>query len=172
MQRQACGTRARSDFEGQLRIELSVTHQDERAAWHGLGLHPYLPRTPRTRLQARTAQVWLCDSDGLPTHLAALAADRDFNQLARLPETRLDNCFTGWDGHGLISQPDLGYELECRATGAPYCLVYCPEAEDFFCFEPVSHPVNAHHLPGRPGLKLLHRGQSAGLALSMSYRPL
>ncbi|NNG63428.1 aldose 1-epimerase, partial [Pseudomonas fragi] len=76
------------------------------------------------------------------------------------------------DGHGLISQPDLGYELECRATGAPYCLVYCPVGEDFFCFEPVSHPVNAHHLPGRPGLHLLHKGQSAGLALSLGYRPL
>ena len=159
-------------IEGQLRIELSVTHQDERAAWHGLGLHPYFPRTPRTRLQARTAQIWLCDTDGLPTHLAPLTAERDFNQLASLPETRLDNCFTGWDGHGLISQPDLGYELDCRATGAPYCLVYCPAGEDFFCFEPVSHPVNAHHLPGRPGLHLLHKGQSAGLALSLGYRPL
>lgn len=41
--------RARQRFhlsEGKLSIELSVTHLAERAAWHGLGLHPYLPRTP------------------------------------------------------------------------------------------------------------------------------
>ncbi|MDF2642669.1 MAG: aldose 1-epimerase family protein, partial [Pseudomonas sp.] len=28
---------------GQLSIELSTTHLDSRPAWHGLGLHPYLP---------------------------------------------------------------------------------------------------------------------------------
>jgi len=40
--------RARQRFhlsQGKLSIELSVTHLAERAAWHGLGLHPYLPRT-------------------------------------------------------------------------------------------------------------------------------
>ena len=152
--------------DGQLCIELSVTHQDERAAWHGLGLHPYLPRTANTRLQAKTAQVWLCDTQGLPTELAALPAQWDFNQSNRLPQTRLDNCFTEWDGSALISQPDLGYSLECQATDSRYCLVYCPPGEDFFCFEPVSHPVNAHHLPGHPGLTLLHKGQSTRMSVS------
>ena len=158
--------------EGQLHIELSVTHQDEHAAWHGLGLHPYLPRRPNTHLQAHAAHVWLCDADGLPTTLAPLPPEWDFNTANGLPEARLDNCFTEWDGSALISQPDLGYSLECRATGSPYYLVYCPPGEDFFCFEPVSHPVNAHHLPGRPGLQLLHKGQSASLGFSLRYRPL
>lgn len=158
--------------DGQLRIELSVTHQDERAAWHGLGLHPYLPRRPHTHLQAQAAQVWLCDADGLPTTLSPLPPEWNFNTANSLPEARLDNCFTEWNGSALISQPDLGYSLECRATGSPYYLVYCPPGEDFFCFEPVSHPVNAHHLPDRPGLQLLHKGQSASLAFSLSYRPL
>ena len=157
---------------GQLSIELSVTHQDERAAWHGLGLHPYLPRTANTRLQANTSQVWLCDAQGLPTERTPLPIDWDFNQLNALPQTRLDNCFTDWDGRALISQPDLGYALECRATNSQYCLVYCPPDEDFFCFEPVSHPVNAHHLPGRPGLQLLHKGQSANMSFHVQYRPL
>lgn len=158
--------------EGQLHIELSVTHQDEHAAWHGLGLHPYLPRRPNTHLQAHAAQVWLCDADGLPTTLAPLPPEWNFNTANSLPQTRLDNCFTEWDGIALISQPDLGYSLECRATGSPYYLVYCPAGEEFFCFEPVSHPVNAHHLPGRPGLQLLHEGQSASLGVSLRYRPL
>ena len=157
---------------GQLSIELCVTHQDEHAAWHGLGLHPYLPRTAHTHLQAKTSHVWLCDGLGLPTERVRLPVDWDFNQLIALPHRRLDNCFTDWDGRALISQPDLGYALECRASNSPYCLVYCPPDEDFFCFEPVSHPVNAHHLPGHPGLQLLHKGQSARLGLHMQYRPL
>lgn len=157
--------------DGQLHIELSVTHQDEHAAWHGLGLHPYLPRTANTRLQASAAQVWLCDTQGLPTECVPLPPEWDFSQSNGLPQTRLDNCFTPWDGHALIIQPDLGYTLECRATGAPYYLVYCPTGEDFFCFEPVSHPVNAHHLPGHPGLTLLHKGQSASLSVSFKLVP-
>ncbi|MBV4551640.1 aldose 1-epimerase [Pseudomonas sp. SWRI102] len=93
---------------GQLQIAMLVTHTAKQPAWHGLGLHPYFPRTART-----------------------------------------------------------GYELECRASGSKYFLLYCPVGLDFFCIEPVSHPVNAHHLPGRPGLRLLEQGQSVALGFSM-----
>ena len=153
--------------DSQLSIELSVTHQDEHPAWHGLGLHPYLPRTANTRLQAKTAQVWLCDAQGLPTELAPLPPEWDFNTSNALPHTRLDNCFTEWDGSALISQPDLGYTLKFQATDSSYCLVYCPPGEDFFCFEPVSHPVNAHHLPGHPGLQLLQKGMVMSISCKL-----
>ncbi|KTC05593.1 aldose 1-epimerase [Pseudomonas syringae] len=155
--------------DGKLSIELTNTHLDSRAMWHGLGLHPYLPRTPHTRLQARAAQVWLCDEAGLPSELQDLPAEWGFQHGNTLPEARLDNGFTGWDGHSLISQPDLGYELHCHATGSEYFLVFCPPGLDFFCFEPVSHPVNAHHLPGHPGLKLLRQGESMRLGVSIHY---
>jgi aldose 1-epimerase len=158
--------------EGTLSIALTVTHMDPRAAWHGLGLHPYLPRTANTRLRAKASHVWRTDEAGLPAQLEKLPAEWDFNALNDLPQNRLDNGFTQWDGNGLISQPDLGYELECQATGSEYFLVFCPPGLDFFCFEPVSHPVNAHHLPGRPGLRLLEQGESAELSFSLSYRAL
>jgi aldose 1-epimerase len=158
--------------DGALSITLSVTHRDSRAAWHGLGFHPYLPRTANTRLRAKASQVWLCDEAGLPTQATDLPAEWDFNALRILPTTRLDNGFTQWDGNGLISQPDLGYELECQASGSQFYLVFCPPGLDFFCFEPVSHPVNAHHLPGRPGLRLLRQGESTQLKFSLRYRPL
>jgi len=167
--------RARQRFhlrEGRLSIELHVTHLAERAAWHGLGLHPYFPRTANTRLQARAEQVWLCDADKLPTQLGSLPAEWDFQHLKGLPETRVDNGFCQWDGHCMIQQPELGYELQCQASGSDYYLLYCPAGLDFFCLEPVSHPVNAHHLPGRPGLRLLEQGQSAELGFTLQYRAL
>jgi aldose 1-epimerase len=143
--------------DGSLSITLTVTHLAGHPAWHGLGLHPYLPRTANTRLQAKAAQVWLSDDAGLPTRLEALPAQWDFNQLNQLPQS-------------LISQPDLGYELECQASGSRFFLVFCPEGLDFFCFEPVSHPVNAHHLPGHPGLRLLQKGESTELSYRMRYK--
>ncbi|MHC8320702.1 aldose 1-epimerase [Pseudomonas sp. GB2N2] len=167
--------RARQRFHlsaGKLSIELQVTHLSECAAWHGLGLHPYLPRTAFTRLQAKAEQVWLCDASKLPIRVESLPAEWDFRQLRALPDTLVDNGFCQWDGHCLIQQPDLGYELECQTSGSDYYLLYCPVGLPFFCIEPVSHPVNAHHLPGRPGLVLLGQGQSTELSFSLKYRSL
>lgn len=157
---------------GELSITLRVTHLADRPAWHGLGLHPYLPRTAGTRLQAKASQVWMSDASKLPTELAPVPTAWDFQQLKSLPEGLVDNGFCDWDGHCLIEQPELGYTLECQATGSDYFLLYCPPGLGFFCIEPVSHPVNAHHLPGRPGLKLLEQGQSVELAFTLNYQPL
>ncbi|MEW5508648.1 aldose 1-epimerase [Pseudomonas antarctica] len=155
--------------DGELSIALRVTHLAEQAAWHGLGLHPYLPRTSGTRLQAKAGQVWMSDASKLPTGLAPVPQAWDFSTLNTLPEGLVDNGFCQWDGHCRIEQPHLGYTLECRATGADYFLLYCPPGLAFFCIEPVSHPVNAHHLPGRPGLRLLEQGQSTQLDLTLKY---
>lgn len=155
---------------GQLQIAMLVTHTAKQPAWHGLGLHPYFPRTAATRLKTRATQAWLCDATKLPTELIDLPAHWDFGEARLLPDTLVDNGFGGWDGHCLIQQPDLGYTLECRASGSDYFLLYCPVGLDFFCFEPVSHPVNAHHLPGRPGLRLLEHGQSMAMQFSMQCR--
>ncbi|WP_313600754.1 aldose 1-epimerase [Pseudomonas sp.] len=156
---------------GELSIQLCVTHLAEKAAWHGLGLHPYFPRRAGTQLQARAAQVWLSDASKLPTALAAIPDAWDFHILKNLPDGLVDNGFCQWDGACRIEQPELGYALECRAIGADYFLLYCPPGLGFFCIEPVSHPVNAHHLPGRPGLKLLEQGQSTHLDFTLKYLP-
>lgn len=155
--------------DGELSITLRVTHLADNPAWHGLGLHPYLPRTAQTRLQAKASQVWMSDASKLPTGLAPVPAAWDFQTLKTLPEGLVDNGFCQWDGHCLIEQPELGYTLECEATGADYFLLYCPPGLGFFCIEPVSHPVNAHHLAGRPGLKLLEHNQSVQLNFKLKY---
>ncbi len=156
---------------GELSIQLRVTHLAEKAAWHGLGLHPYLPRRPGTRLQAKADQVWMSDASKLPTGLAPVPDEWDFTQLKGLPHALVDNGFCQWDGRCRIEQPELGYALECQASGADYFLLFCPPGLGFFCIEPVSHPVNAHHLPGRPGLKLLEQGQSTQLDFKLKYIP-
>ncbi|WP_271198381.1 aldose 1-epimerase [Pseudomonas turukhanskensis] len=157
---------------GRLSIELHVTHLAEQPCWHGLGLHPYLPRTAATQLQVQAEQVWLCDEGRLPTELVELPPAWNFGDGAALPNELVDNGFTGWDGRALITQADLGYELEVHGTGSEFFLLFCPLDKPFFCFEPVSHPVNAHHLPGRPGLRLLAKGESCELGLSLKYQTL
>lgn len=155
--------------EGCLNLALEVTALGEVANWFGLGLHPYFPRHAQTRLQAAAQHVWLAEQDQLPSHLAPLPDDWQFEPMGPLPARTVDHGFGGWTGHCIIEQP--GYRLHCSASGTEHFLLFCPEGKDFFCFEPVSHPVNAHHLPGRPGLRLLQPGQGMSLGFSVQYQP-
>ncbi|NIF30090.1 aldose 1-epimerase [Pantoea sp. Tr-811] len=154
---------------GCLNLDLHVTHRDARPMWHGLGLHPYFPRHRETRLHAPAHSVWLAEQGQLPTRQAPIPAQWNFARLLALPDDTVDHAFSGWAGECMIAQP--GYRLACRATGAGHFLLFCPAGQPFFCFEPVSHPINAHHLPGRPGLKLLEQGQALSLGLRLHYQP-
>ncbi|MCU1730432.1 MULTISPECIES: aldose 1-epimerase, partial [unclassified Pseudomonas] len=156
--------------DGCLTLELKVTHLDPRPLWHGLGLHPFFPRTAATQVQARAAGVWLCDGQQLSTEHRAVPEEWNLENAAELPAGKVDHCFTGWDGRCRILQADADYWLDCQAEGFDHYLLYCPPGQTFFCFEPVSHPVNAHHLPGRPGLVLLQAGQSVSGRWRMAYR--
>ncbi len=157
--------------DGRLTIHLQVTHRGEAPIWHGLGLHPYFPRTPHTRLQAAAEQVWHCDTNSLPTGLDDLPHHWDFTGERELPAEHTDNAFIGWNGQARIVEPEAGYSLEIGSDQSIY-LLFCPEGKPFFCLEPVSHPVNAHHLPGKPGLVLLSKNQRVGLTFTLQYRPL
>ena len=57
--------------------------------------------------------------------------------------------------------PEHGLQLSVHATPElGICIVYSPNADvSFFCLEPVSHPVDAFHLPGMPGLRVLRAGE-------------
>ncbi|MBV8041725.1 MAG: hypothetical protein JO226_03690 [Pluralibacter sp.] len=39
--------------------------------------------------------------------------------------------------------------------------------QSFLCLEPQSHPVNAHRMPGQPGLVLLQQGEETSLSMSI-----
>ena len=157
--------------DGLLSIRLQVTHRADAPMWHGLGLHPYFPRSARTRLQARAEKVWQCDENSLPTQLSELPAHWDFQHEQALPMVHTDNAFIGWNGQARIVEPEAGYSLEIGSDQGIY-LLFCPEGKAFFCFEPVSHTVNAHHQPGKPGLVLLHNNHSHSLTLNLRYQPL
>lgn len=158
--------------EGCLAIDLQATHLDSAASWYGLGLHPYFPRHPDTRLQAQARTVWLAENGALPSRQAAVPDHWNFARARALPATVVDHAFSEWPGHCVIEQPGAGYRLLCSASGAEHFLLFCPHEQPFFCFEPVSHPINAHHLPGRPGLRLLQQGESISLGLRMHYQPM
>jgi len=157
-----------------VQIDLTVTHLGDKPLPYGLGLHPYFPRNAQTFFQAKAEGVFLSGEDPIPTgHTTTLPATWDYNQPAPLEGPFIDNCFTGWDGKAIITYPDRGIILtmlmpDCNG----YSLMYRPPNLDYFCFEPITHPIDAFHMEGQPGLAYLGRGDSLALRTRFLVEPL
>ena len=158
-----------------LKIRLGAINRAPIALPFGLGFHPWLPRTPATLLKAPAKSVWLENARHLPTEQIAVASrpEWDFASFRSLPLDWINNGFLGWNGHGTIFWEDraLALDVDTQAPLTVYIL-YSPSAEaEFFCFEPVSHAVNAHNLPPGPetnGLVVLTPGRM--LAIECTFR--
>lgn len=148
-----------------LEIDLQVTNRGADALPFGLGLHPYFLRNDATRLQSHADGVWLCGADPIPTaHTSTLPPGWNYNQPAALTGELIDNCFTGWDGVARIDYPERGLRLEMRMDDCNgYSLMYRPPGLDYFCLEPITHPIDAFHMPGQPGLVELAPGATLRL---------
>ena len=127
-----------------LSLTMRLENRD-RVAWPaGIGLHPYVSRTPRTLLRFAADAVWTNGTDSLPTDEAAVPAALDFSVARPLGAELVDNCFSGWGGEALVSWPEHGLAL--RMTAGPpldHLQVYTPVGEGFLGLEPVSNMPDA-----------------------------
>lgn len=154
--------------EGGLDQSVSVTHLGRDPLPHGLGLHPWFLRTPGTRITAPVKGVWLSGRDPIPTeHTERFPDGWDLNPGASAHGSFVDNGYTGWGGEALIEWPEHGLRVtmsepavQRAGSSSGFCLMYRPPQGPSFCFEPVSHPIDAFHLAGRPGLRMLAQGET------------
>ena len=146
-----------------LAIELSIRNTGKATLPFGLGLHPFLPRHDGVELYAPTAKVWVNDGvTPLPVAHVDVPTAWDFRTPRALPQEGVNHAFGPWTGQATIRWPHRHLALQIDASADTF-VMYTPASGDFFCFEPVDHPINAVHLPGGPaanGLTLLAPGQS------------
>lgn len=161
---------------GALTMRLWLSNPGPEPLPFGLGFHPWLVRTAGTLLQAKAERVGLENSDHLPDGEAPVDSRPDWNFATprALPPAWINNAFFGWDGRAGILWPDrrLALDIEAEPRLSIY-IVYSPAGgADFFCFEPVTHPVDAHNLPGGPeanGLTIL--GPQETMSAACRFRP-
>jgi aldose 1-epimerase len=151
-----------------LTIRLEIENRGEAALPFGMGLHPFIARGRDTLLLAPASRVWLSGRDWLPTrHVPTPAAFR-FGVAYPLPRDVVNHAFTDWCGRARILWPEKGLALDIEADTRDYVL-YTPVGEDWFCFEPVDHPINAVNLEGgalRHGMTVL----APGARLARTFR--
>lgn len=132
-----------------LEIELCVTNTGDATLPFGLGLHPFIALHDGMTLHAPAVRVWQNDGvSPLPVQNVPVPSAWDFRQPKALPDEVLNHCFLAWPGKATVHWPRQGLRLHVMADVDAF-LLYTPEA-DFFCFEPVDHPIDAVHLPGGP----------------------
>lgn len=155
---------------GALTMRLSVVNHAAAPLPFGLGFHLWIVRTPETLLRARAKRFVSETSDHLPSgesHLS-LRPDWNFAEPQGLPEGWINNAFLDWDGRASVHWPDREFALEVVAEPPlTVYIVYSPSHEaDFFCFEPVTHAVDAHNASGGPeanGLSILAPQESLSI---------
>jgi aldose 1-epimerase len=168
--------------DGGMEQSLTITHLGDAPLPYGLGLHPWLPRNEQTTLQAKVDGVWLSHPDCLPKEQTSnFPPTWDLNAGISASGSLIDNCFTGWDGTAKVTWPDQALQLTLSQSMASaevsthsaspnYLLLFRKATGDHFCLEPVSHPIDAFHQPGQPGLQLLKKGESLTLAVSWRFK--
>ena len=155
-----------------LTLDLRLTSRADCPLPFGGGFHPWFPRSDDTRLQFRATGCWPEDSRHLPATPAPVPtpADWRWDRSRPLPQGWINAGFSGWDGSAAIGQGPGAVSVRLSAPGLSTALVYSPSGSaDFFCFEPVSHPVDAHNLPERPGLVTLATGESLGWQMTLEW---
>ncbi len=168
--------------DGGMEQSLMVTHLGDTPLPYGLGLHPWLPRNELTTLQANVGGVWLSHADCLPKeHVTSFPHSWDLKTGISAAGSLIDNCFTGWDGTASVTWPDQALQLtlsqsipsaevSTHSVQPNYLLIFRKATGDHFCLEPVSHPIDAFHLPRQPSLQMLSKGESLTLAVSWRFK--
>jgi aldose 1-epimerase len=133
--------------DGILTIKLSIQNREAFAIPVGLGIHPYFARRNGARLFAHLPIRWRMDRELLPIAPEANPQATEFERGIAAADLPGSAAYSGWDGRAVIEWPADRIQLRI-ATKPLLChvVVWAPDKEEFFCFEPVSHATNSFNL--------------------------
>jgi aldose 1-epimerase len=144
-----------------LTIGLEVENTGRDAMPFGLGVHPFLARDTSTELSAPASGLWLSGEDWLPVRHVPAPPAWQFGVAYPLPAQLVNHAFSGWSGRAAVVWERRRLSLSICAN-TDYYVLYTPPGADFFCFEPVDHPINAVNLRGggdANGMTVLAHGE-------------
>jgi aldose 1-epimerase len=123
-----------------LSILLRVTSRDHRPMPAGLGIHPYFPKHPGTRLRFASVGVWPADApEAVSLGCQPLMEGLDFGDGPDVSRMIIDRLYEGWDRRAEIITAD-GFRTVIEADGVLDKLqIYSAWDYPYVCVEPVSN---------------------------------
>jgi aldose 1-epimerase len=163
---------ARQEFaldETGLSVTLSCRNCGDGPMPCGLGLHPYFPCGPQTRLDTFVTDAWTIDEHVLPVDKVPATGRYDLTNRSVCGQD-LDNGFGGWGGEARMSDPDWPYVLRMSSPDAHFFQLYSPTDGGIFVAEPVTHANAALNAPEEEWPELGLRVLAPGEAMSLTMR--
>jgi aldose 1-epimerase len=123
-----------------LSILLRVTSRDHRPMPAGLGIHPYFPKHPGTRLRFASVGVWPADApEAVALGCQPLIDGLDFSDGPDVSTMVVDRLYEGWDGRAELTASD-GFRTVIEADGVlDKMQIYSAWDYPYVCVEPVSN---------------------------------
>jgi len=158
-------------------MTLSLRSRDDNPMPYSLGLHPYFPRCPGSRVTASVKGMWRGNDTMIPTEFVSATDLIDLGKGQRIADAPfVDNTFTGWEGRARIEQPELGLEITLKASAnCGFFHIFIPEGTDYFCAEPTTampNAVNRLESPGETGLSVLQPGETVAMEMVLGVHKL
>lgn len=155
-------------------IDIACTNLSDEPMPCGLGIHPYFPCGPETRIQTFVNEVWAVDDDVLPVGREP-AIGRYAIADSPVCGRGLDNGYGGWSGCALLTDPAWPFELVLTSTQARFFQLYSPAGGGMFVAEPVSHANAALNEPEAAwpslGIEVLPPGRRMNLEARIEVQP-
>lgn len=147
--------------------DLCLRHCGALPMLYGAGFHPFFSRWRDTTVQFSAAGYWPEGDLHLPGEWrGALPDDIDFVREKRPPPAWLNIGYSGWAGEAVLQTPSRNLRLRLRSQ-VPYLMLYQDGNGAFICLEPQTHPADAHHMAGKPGLVMLGKGETLSLSMQI-----
>ena len=123
-----------------LSILLRVTSRDHRPMPAGLGIHPYFPKHPGTRLRFEAMGVWPPDApEAVLLGCQPLIDGLDFGAGPDVSAMVIDRLYEGWNGRAELIAGD-GFRTVIEADGVlDKMQIYSAWDYPYVCVEPVSN---------------------------------
>lgn len=140
-----------------LRVAMLLRHLGEKPMLYGMGIHPFFALRDDATLAFSAAGYWPEGEQHLPAAWqGVLPPEVDFNQPRAVADRWQNVGYSGWSGVATLRRAGMTVRL---TASTPWLMLYHPPGAPFICLEPQTHPVDAHSLPGQPGLVLLQEGE-------------
>ena len=152
-----------------LSIRLSCRNTSKDAMPCGLGVHPYFPCGPGTKIDTRVDCAWTVDENVLPVAKVPAEGRYDLNHRSVCGQD-LDNGFGGWGGEAHMTDAGWPYELRLSSPEAKFFQLYSPPQGQIFVAEPVTHANCALNHPESEWPALGMRVLEPGDAMSLNAR--
>jgi aldose 1-epimerase len=152
-----------------LSIRLTCRNASDEPMPCGLGVHPYFPCGPETRIDTRVECAWTVDEHVLPVAKVPAEGRYDLSDRQACGQD-LDNGFGGWTGEARMSDPAWPYDVRLTSPEAKFFQLYSPPAGGIFVAEPVTHANCALNRPESEWPELGMRVLGPGEAMSLDVR--